>query len=723
MELKGYTLMKPVQRTTGSILAILLLATMGFAQTDDQLIAQLSGRAEGAARNSAQLTEAYTRAVSYLMPRMGADDVSTRYADQIRLQDMASYASRPGAEEERQALSRVLVKTLNQSMPVTVQYWLILQLQRMGGAEAVSALAQRLKSEDPQLRDYARRALEKNPDPSAGAALVTALGKASTPVWQAALIRSLGERQDPKGVPAITEALYATDPLVLDAAVGALVRIAPANAAAVLTSALEKTRGSARVSFGRGLFGLAQQIEAENPVEAGRLYEVVFQGTKISDARSIQAAALYGWMRCAPDQAMTELLPLLIQRDPRAQAMAVTAVREAPSTAPLRRLTKEISQLAPEVQVRLLGVIQDRGDASFLEGLPILLASHEPTVPPAVIETLAALGGPAEVKVLLPLAAGPRGEIQKTAHQGLARMTDDGVDDALKAQAGAGKANERAVAIGLLAERQTDNASSLLLRCGAEGDRAVAQAAFKALETRAGIADVPALIQLVIDPPHRATSDYAVTTLRAVLARAAEPQAGVQAVIESAETAKSATQAELISTLSAVGGAQALDYVQQQLVAKKKSLREAATRTLCEWSKYEAVAPLLAMVSDPDTATKFNVLGLRGIVRLIKQSPTVSLDQRSQDGLVALEAARRPDEQKLVLAALGTLPTQQASDRLLAQIESGELRNEAGLALAEMAKAMQRNDREGARKLAQTLVDLDVSADVTKRAQAVLGRR
>jgi hypothetical protein len=299
-------------------------------------------------------------------------------------------------------------------------------------------------------------------------------------------------------------------------------------------------------------------------------------------------------------------------------------------------------------------------------------------------------------------------------------MTGTGVDGALKQLAETGPAPQRVVAIGLLADRQAEGATPLLLACGAEKDRTVAQAAFKALETRADIADVPALIERIVDPPQRNTRAYAVTTLRTVLARAAQPEAGIAAVIESAESAKTDAQAALLSTLSAVGGRQALDYVTQQSQAKKKAVREAALRTLCEWSKYEAVTPLLAMVSDKGTETKYHVLGLRGIVRLIQQSKAVSLDQRSADCLAAMEAARRSDEKKLVIAALGTLPTVQAADQLLAQIESGELRNEAGLALLDLAKAMPRNERQAARKIAQKLVDLKLTEDITKQAQALL---
>ena len=70
-------------------------------------MAQLTGKAQGPAREAAQLTEAYQKAVDYLLPLMSAENVGSRYAPQILLQDMGSYAARPGAEAQRLALATV----------------------------------------------------------------------------------------------------------------------------------------------------------------------------------------------------------------------------------------------------------------------------------------------------------------------------------------------------------------------------------------------------------------------------------------------------------------------------------------------------------------------------------------------------------------------------------------------------------------------------------------
>ena len=122
----------------GVLLVGLSIATAAHAQTGEELVAQLTGKAQGPARDAAQWTEAYQKAVDYLLPLMSAEDVGSRYAPQILLQDMGSYAARPGAEAQRLALAQVMVKTLEQAkMENTVRNWFILQLERIGKAESV----------------------------------------------------------------------------------------------------------------------------------------------------------------------------------------------------------------------------------------------------------------------------------------------------------------------------------------------------------------------------------------------------------------------------------------------------------------------------------------------------------------------------------------------------------------------------------------------------------
>ena len=158
------------------VLGIVLVVTgcNGSAQKN-KLLNQLSGKARAPQRNAAQLAEAYQEAIDYLLPLMSAADVSSRYDHQIIFQDIGSYAVRPGAELEREVLAKTMVDNLDAAMPDVVRNWFVRQIQRIGKGESVPALAKLMSADDVNLRDYARQALEKNPDPSATDALLKEL--------------------------------------------------------------------------------------------------------------------------------------------------------------------------------------------------------------------------------------------------------------------------------------------------------------------------------------------------------------------------------------------------------------------------------------------------------------------------------------------------------------------------------------------------------------------
>lgn len=192
--------------------AILALQAIVAGQSGEDLVEQLRGKAESPARSAEQMAEAYQKAIDYLLPLMSAEAVSSRYPHQIALQDMGSYAARPGAEGEREVLAKVMIKTVEQAtMPKEVRYWFVLQLERMGRGESVPCLAKLMQAEDPILRDYGRRALEKNPDASATEALLKALSNAKEQTWRIGLVNSLGVRRAESAMGPVSQALADPD--------------------------------------------------------------------------------------------------------------------------------------------------------------------------------------------------------------------------------------------------------------------------------------------------------------------------------------------------------------------------------------------------------------------------------------------------------------------------------------------------------------------------------
>ena len=134
-------------------------------------------------------TSAGEQAVNELIPRLAAPKVEERLAPQNELQAMAAKASRPGAETERAELARILATEAgDNSVPQPARVWIVRQLEYIGAAESVPALTSLLNGQEAELRECARRALEKNSAVEAARSLREALAKGGDPAWRIGLI-------------------------------------------------------------------------------------------------------------------------------------------------------------------------------------------------------------------------------------------------------------------------------------------------------------------------------------------------------------------------------------------------------------------------------------------------------------------------------------------------------------------------------------------------------
>lgn len=717
----------------GIIFAVLLSTTAGAqAQGGADLVRQLTGEAEAPARDVAQLAQAYRSAINYLMPLMSADDVPSRYNYQIMLQDMGSHAARPGAEAERRTLAEAMIETLDRaSMPDTVRHWFVLQLERIGKDESVPVLVKLMSADDAHLRDYARRALEKNPDSSATEALLKELASAQDAAWKIGLINSLGQRRAEEAVEPISAALDDSDPPVASAAATALANIGGLESAKALFGVLSKPWGPVSMKAAEALVDIARERTAHNDVvNAGKLYVAVYNwATKLTrdpdspNPFSIRVAAISGLMVCDPDKAGPEIVNIIRDGDPRVARIAVQVARQAPTKDAMRALSGVLPELHPHYQAQVLGLIADRGDLSSVGPVKRVLNSDFEAVRLAAIETLTEIGCDESAEALMEIAVNGSGSVQRAARDGLALMAGPRVEEVISGAASSGEMKSRSVAIGLLGKRRVPGAAETLLGYAAEADEDVSSAAFRALVDVADTVDVETLADLVAKTTGRSARSSAGAALRTVLTKAPDKAGAAQAVLERIRTTDGDAKITLLACLDAAGGPAALDAVARAAQSSDEALREAGIRTLGNWPDFEAADVLLQIASRPETSLTHYVLAMRGALRLIVTSDSAPLAERVALCFRAFDSARRDDEKRQIIAAMGALPSPKVGERLLALAKDGRFKTEAALAAVELAGNMLRSDREAARDLAQKIRDRNVSDDINNRAEAVLRGR
>ncbi|HSA10530.1 MAG TPA: HEAT repeat domain-containing protein [Candidatus Paceibacterota bacterium] len=657
--------------------------------------------------------------VTDLLPRLAAAKVEDRYDAQMELQALAANAARPGAESERAELAGVLTaKATDAAVPQPAQVWVVRQLEYIGAAESVAALAALLDGSDVELKECARRALEKNPDSTAGDRLRAALQRGGEVNWRIGLIQSLGERRDSRAVELISGELSGKE--TAPVAASALGKIADAQAVSALWRAYD--RGVVGAADGLVMAGNRLLSDGVGDPSAQAVFKRLYLGgARQASARDpiapvqVRAAALIGWAKADPHTARPYIEAALRLQQPELQLAAVsaaTAAFEKAKVGPfLVPLLPGLPSTAKTYALRVL-------DASAEKEIIAAASDPDESVQLAALERLGQIGSAASIPVLFQTAVAGSASARRTAAGALASISDRNAGAAIGKLAGAGGSRSRAVAMEALAARNDKTAAPALLKYAGEPDPAVSAAACAALARLGTDSELDGLIQLVL--AGRAAG--AAPALQAVAGRTTDKAAAAQKLIAQAQAAAPTQLAPLLEVLAVLGEEEALGAVSSFVNSSKAEIKDAAIRALANWPDFAANKELLAVAADPNTTRTHNVLAVQAVARLVKAADREPPGARVEVALSALNAARRDEEKKLLLSALASVPDKKAADAIKPYLRDPQFQQEAGLAAMTLAEALRKPDRPAARDLARAVKDANLSDELNRKANALLNK-
>jgi len=621
-----------------------------------------------------------------LIPRLADEIVTNRYAAQMELQTLASQVSRPGNERARAVLGAALAaKAADPRVPQPARVWMVRQLEYMGRGEAVSALTALLNESDAELRECARRALEKNPDPKATDSLRAALQRGGDSAWKIGLVHSLGERRDPKAVPLIAPLL--SDPQVGGAAAKALGQIATPEAVNALWNVFDS-----------------------QPLAAGSLVCAAHQLKSVAIARRLYSRSRSSATRAAVLSLLARSDPALLEEaligsDLRLQQAAVEASEPA-------ALASRLSRLPSTAKVFALRVIESE------QAVINSVADPDESVRVAALEALGRIGSAASVPALIKAAVTGNEEEKRVAAASLAVINGRGAGEAIERQAAQGDSAARAAAIQALAARNATAAVPALLRYAAESETIVSRAALVAVGKLGGDESLDALIQLVL-----AGKDGAKEALQSVASRSGNKSLIGQRLAAQTRDATGAQLAALLHVMALVGGPQALDCVSQFASSAEDDVKDAAIRALCQWRDFSATAPLIAVAATPGVKPVHQVLAIQAVCQLVRNASGESAQARVDAALAALKAAGRDQERKQAVSALATIPDRKAAEAVLQLLANSSLKKDAAEAALSLADTLRKKDRGTARRLAEAVKRENISPELNKRADQSLNKK
>jgi HEAT repeat protein len=628
-----------------------------------------------------------------------------------------------GGNPER---TKELIAVLQSQAPLFEKARACQQLGEVGAGEAVPALAALLA--DEHLSAYARSGLEGIPDLAAAAALRSALGTLKGNLL-AGVINSLGVLRDSQAVTALRP--LAEDPAsgVSKEALLALGRIANSESIQILRKALSAGPDAFRADAAEGcLLAAEKQLADGNAKMAVTLNDAV---RRANVPPVYRGAATRGAILARQSGGVKFLMEQLRGSDPIACKAALLTIREVPGPALADALNGEIGKAAPELEIQLLSALADCHNAQSLKLLETKATGDDPEIRRTALKVLARIAGPAQSGVLLKVFIATRSPDETAlAESGLEHLEGDTVDDTvLQALRSAREAHERVQLIGLLESRDATNAVAELLKQAHDPEKKVSLAAFDALGLLAGAEDTPALIALTKASNDEQTRDAARRSVCSAARRTGNSDiTGAAVLTELKRSVEPSEKNAWVWILATIGYSNSLPALEGVTKDSNEAVAGNAIEALRNWPDPAPIDALLAIV-DSGTNTELRQRAFASVIQLAR----AAADERQRPDSVVVawleranSAAQSVADQRQLISVLGRVNRVESFRLLSHWLEEPDLRNEAQLAVVQIAPALVDSEdfaaiKKALEKIAASANNADVRAQAAKLAQSIRG--
>ncbi len=202
-----------------------------------------------------------------------------------------------GNPAELKKIEKSLLEVLKSGATYAGKQFICRELSIIGTEQSVPTLAEMLT--DEKLSDMARYALERISGEAVNKTLRQALSKTNSKI-KVGIINSLGERGDSKAVAELEKLMNETEPMIAEAAISALGKIACPDATKALAKAKDKVSDKMKVIALDAYLRCADKMTAQGKKdEAMTIYKELY---KEEYPELIRTAAMRGMVGSATDK-------------------------------------------------------------------------------------------------------------------------------------------------------------------------------------------------------------------------------------------------------------------------------------------------------------------------------------------------------------------------------------------------------------------------------------
>jgi HEAT repeat protein len=556
------------------------------------------------------------------------------------------------------------------------------ELTVVGTADAIPALVALLG--DEHLGHMARYALETIPGPAVETALRAQLTQLQGRRL-AGVIGSLGVRRDVQAVGGIAKHLSSSDTVVMHAAALSLGRIGTAEAAEILVGAIADPSDPNVPTFAEAIARCAERLAAEGKKDIALQIYDHYNETQLP--HQVRAAALRGAVLTRGKDGYEIIREQVRGDDAVLFNAAIRVCYEVKDPELTGLLAAELPKLNADRKIVVMLALGRRGDAAALPALTAAAKTGDIGVRATAIRAMGEIGKPSAIGAYLELMKDPARDIATAAREALAATQGSEADaTVLKLFTDADPAM-RLVGTELIGRRRMLSAVPALLQMAGGPDASLRASAVKRLGELCTPAQMPALLDLLVKATDGRDVENLEEAVSVVARRVSSAEEAAKQVADRMAGANNESKAGLIRVLTSLGGATALKQVRAAVKDNDEGIRSTAIRSLGAWKTTEA-APDLLELAKSSSEEKTRLLCLRSYLGMAANGDLPAND-RLDMCRKGVELVKSDDQKKLLLGALGGIPSMESLELVVPHLDSPVKGEAAAAALAIIPKVMQ----------------------------------
>ena len=428
------------------------------------------------------------------------------------------------------------------------------------------------------------------------------------------------------------------------------------------------------------------------------------------------ALFLTGAARAADDEVVEMIVELLSGSDDDMRMLALQQIREkVPGKDATRRFVELLPKLPPDVQVKLIDALGERGDPVARPTILKMLSSETQALRAMAARALSGLASPADVPVLARVAATGSKPEKEAARHSLRQLPGHEMSAAMTEALKISDAKLKIELMTALIDRNVKESLPVMLKSADDSDLGVRLAVLAALRAMGDEDHTAVVVRRLKAAQDKTERRQAALALLATCKRGQAKCA--DAVIAGFDGADAATRISLMRALPLAGGPKSLNEIVARLQDDDEGVGVEAVRVLAGWPDPAAIPYLMALARDVKNLRN-HVLAIRGIVRLASPGKDRQADLATLSE--AMKLATRREEKVLVLGTLGTIPTLESLALVASGLDQPAIVEDAGFAAVLIAEKIGGGNRGQVRAVMQKVSETVRSEKTRDRAKKVL---